>query len=1090
MKQRKELVCKRELQLYLPLSDTTPEDRSQSDVLSNLAQLTTLQLNALRAVICLCDCKSLYVLAVAPSSSHNQHERICDKTTPCGFAMTTFVEDNRDLFVVLDLVQDSRFDPYRSNFPNDRFYVAVPIRTTAGVVIGCIGVYDNSPRDKVDHEQLQLLQDRAGTVMDHLATLRSMREGYHGERMIKALGVFMEGESSSEWSSFSSRGEHSPISDSFKRQDPVGLIHLANSRKKLDIPPFHIPQTELGLPLRGHPRPYRLRSPPHKAREGSLISDETYSVLHRASVLIREALDVDGVAFLDISLFNRDRHGISSNISSNSRSHSRDVAQNQHLTGHVLGCSIDQGNNQDIAIPTPLLRNLVLRYGRGGTFHHEEDSLTPLADENILNIDASSPVDSVSSNDLGDDMRQLCDIFPGSNSVAFFPLWDFRQMRWFAGCFVWTKNPRRVFTESKDITYLAAFNNSVMTEVSRLDLRAADCEKADFISSVSHEWRTPLHGILNMMDILKETNVTPVQRYLIDITTNCGKTLVDTVNHVLDYAKINSLIGRATHDQPPEQPGASPGSHFNTPALINQVNMATLVEEVAETLLASQDYLGRNAEALFSAAEQTVDRPFRESNIPNTIPKAIFAIVDIEWRDSWECCVSAGAWRRILLNLFGNALKFTPSGFVQLKLRHDTLKIGHEDLPAFLIQISDSGRGISPDFCFSNLYTPFQQEDSLSPGIGVGLNIVYRIVDSMCGLIDLHSEPDQGTVVSVILPITPAQRPSLVPLSYADLRKRLRGKTISLFTGSSKYGNLKIDQETFNAMLASMKDMITQWFGVRVLVPSDRVPEYADITIITEHEYRYSGADESAGVYDETPRTRKYPMTSFPIIVLCTHAHSWFQKPRDPREPVVFLQQPISPRTLASALTRCLDQSTQSHDMEDKELAEALSTLSDGTKQHSKELGKVNSVGYSNKEPRYNQDYGALDHRHLKQRCTVLLVEDNGLNLKILENIMEKAGFTHQSAVNGLEAVQRVQCETFHAIIMDLSMPVMDGVTASRKIREYEKSKSLRPVTIIALTAVDTPAMKQDAMNSGINFFLTKPVNKTQLKEILSTLAT
>jgi signal transduction histidine kinase len=810
-----------------------------------------------------------------------------------------------------------------------------------------------------------------------------MREGYHGERMIKALGVFMEGESSiREWPSFSSRGEQSPISDSSKQLDPVGLIHLANSRKKLDIPPPHIPQTELGIPLRGHPRPYRSRSPPRKAREGSLISEETYSVLHRASVLIRKALDVDGVVFLDISPFNRDRHGVSSDTSSNLRPHSRDVAQNQHSTGHVLGCSIDQGNDQDITIPTPLLRSLVLRYGRGGIFHYEEDRLTPLTDENLSDIDASSPVDGVSLNDLRDDMRQLSHIFSGSNSVAFFPLWDFQQTRWFAGCFTWTKNPRRVFTESKDLTYLAAFNNSVMAEVSRLDLRAADCEKADFISSVSHEWRTPLHGILNMLDILKETNITPVQRHLIDITTNCGKTLVDTVNHVLDYAKINSLIGPTAHDQPPEQPGASQDSHFDTPALINQVNMATLVEEVAEALLASQDYLGRNAEALFSAAEQTVDRPFRESNIPNTIPRAIFAIVDIEWRESWECCVSAGAWRRILLNLFGNALKFTPSGFVQLKLRHDTLKVGHENLPAILIQISDSGRGISPDFS-SNLYTPFQQEDSLSPGIGVGLNIVYRIVDSMRGLIDLRSEPDRGTVASVILPITPAQRPSLIPLSFADLRKRLRGKTISLFPGSSKYGDLKIDPETFNAMLTSMKEMIAQWFGVRVLAPSDRVPEYADISIITEHEYRYAGADESAGMYDRTPRARKHPMTSFPIIVLCTHAHSWFKKPRDPREPVVFLQQPIAPRTLASALTRCLDQSTQSHDVEDKELAEAPSKPLDGTKQHSRESGKVNSVGYNNEEPRYNQDYGALDHRHLKQQFTVLLVEDNILNLKV-----------------------------------------------------------------------------------------------------------
>ncbi|EIT75824.1 sensor histidine kinase/response regulator, putative [Aspergillus oryzae 100-8] len=106
---------------------------------------------------------------------------------------------------------------------------------------------------------------------------------------------------------------------------------------------------------------------------------------------------------------------------------------------------------------------------------------------------------------------------------------------------------------------------------------------------------------------------------------------------------------------------------------------------------------------------------------------------------------------------------------------------------------------------------------------------------------------------------------------------------------------------------------------------------------------------------------------------------------------------------------------------------------------------------------------------------------------------MKKAGFAYESAVNGLEAVQKAESETFQAIIMgnqDLSMPVMDGVTASRKIREYEDNNSLRPVTIIALTAVDTPAMKRDAMRSGIDVFLTKPANMNRLKEIISSLGT
>ncbi|KAB8206669.1 hypothetical protein BDV34DRAFT_80749 [Aspergillus parasiticus] len=1105
---RNELIREREVHQYLPPHNPSSEKASSSDILTNLAQLTALQVGADRAVISLCDRKTQYVLAETPSVARNNRERHRDNTAPCDHAMIAFIEENSDWFLVADLAQDSRLDAYWSTFSRNRSCLAVPVRTSAGVVVGIIESYGSAQGDELDDGLLRLLQDRAGTVLDYLATLRTMREEHRGERMIKALGAFMEGKSDiDEWLVSSLPGRQPPfVFESSRSLDPATSIHFANSQKTLDIPPSHIPQTELGIPLRGRPNSYRSRSPPRRARGGSLTSEETYSVLHRASVLIRQALDVDGVAFLDISTFNQERHGCSSKASSNSRSRSPGMAEDESSTGHVLGCSTVQGDSRDITVPASLLGNLVHRYGRGGIFHLDEDKLSPLSDGYSSDIDGScSSLEDMASSYYGIDIRHISQTFSDATSIAFFPLWDFQKNRWFAGCFVWTEDPGRLFAESTDLTYLAAFNNSVMAEVSRLDLRAADREKADFISSVSHEWRSPLHGILTMLDILQETKVTNVQRSLIDITMNCGKTLLDTVNHVLDYAKINSLLGPTTHDRPLENAETPKGSQFNAPALIEHVNMATLVEEVAEALLASQDYMGRNAEALFSATKQTADRPFRESNIPNSLPRAIFAIVDIECRDGWECRVSAGAWRRIVLNLLGNALKFTPSGFVQVKLRHEMVKVGHDTLPAILFQVSDSGRGISPDFTFSNLYTPFQQEDSLSPGIGVGLNVVYRIVDSMRGLIDLKSEPNRGTVVSVLLPIAPASRPSSPSIPYGDLREKLQGKTISLFPNSSEYGDLKIAPDIFNTMLVSMETMITQWFGVRVLTLNERDHEHPDIFIITEHEYRYGEAKESAATYSRKSKARKNPKTSFPKIVLCTHAHSWFNEPRDPSEPVVFLQQPIAPKTLASALMSCIEKGSQLRGAGDNRVHEpttatldeicqrqlqiAASTSPEDGKQDHKESDQRSSF-VQGPEPTNNQKSISSNPEDPIAQRKVLLVEDNDLNLKILQTTMKKAGFAYESAVNGLEAVQKAESETFQAIIMDLSMPVMDGVTASRKIREYEDNNSLRPVTIIALTAVDTPAMKRDAMRSGIDLFLTKPANMNRLKEIISSLGT
>ena len=953
-----------------------------------------------RAVISICDCKNQYVLAEAPSVARDKRELRRDNTAPCHYAMIAFIEDNRDWFIVADLAQDSKFDAYWSTLSRNRSYLAAPLRTSAGVVIGIIELYGSAQHDKIDDEQSQFLQDRAATVLDYLATLRTMREEHRGERMIKALGAFMEGKSDiDEWMVSSLPGRQHLGFESSRSFDPASSIHFANSQKTLDIPPSHIPQNELGTPFRGRLDSYRSRSPARRTRRESLTSDDTYSVLHRASVLIRQALDVDGVAFLDISTLNPERHGLSPKASSNSRSRSPDMAEDESSAGHVLGCSTVPGHNQNINVSMSSLEKLVQRYGRGGIFHLDENNLSPLSNECSSDIDGScSSLEDMASSYYGIDMHQVSQTFSEATSIAFFPLWDFQQNRWFAGCFAWTKDSGRLFAESTDLTYLAAFNNSVMTEVSRLDLRAADREKTDFISSVSHEWRSPLHGILTMLDILQETKLTTVQQSLIDITMNCGKTLLDTVNHVLDYAKINSLLGPMTHDRPLENTEAAQGSQFNAPALVSQVNMATLVEEVAEALLASQDYMGRNAEALFSATKQTADRPFRESNIPNSVQRAIFAIVDIECREGWECHVSAGAWRRIVLNLLGNALKFTPSGFVQVKLRHDTMTVGHNHLPAILLQISDSGRGISPDFTFSNLYTPFQQEDSLSPGIGVGLNVVYRIVDSMKGLIDLKSEPNRGTVVSVLLPITPASRPFSPSVPYGDLCEQLRGKTISLFPNSSKYGDLKIAPDIFNTMLLSMEKMITQWFGVRVLSPGERDHEHPDIFIITEHEYRYGEAKESAATYSRKSRARRNPKMSFPKIVLCTHAHSWFNELRDPSESVVFLQQPISPKTLASALTSCIGKRTQLHEACDDRVHESTTpTLEDtcqrqlqiaaSTSPEDAELNHKDSDGRSSfvheRQPANNQDTVSSNQNNAIRQCKVLLVEDNDLNLKV-----------------------------------------------------------------------------------------------------------
>jgi hypothetical protein len=131
-----------------------------------------------------------------------------------------------------------------------------------------------------------------------------------------------------------------------------------------------------------------------------------------------------------------------------------------------------------------------------------------------------------------DDENHLRRIFPQARSLVMYPLWDSHRDRWFASAFIWSSNPMRVFTNEQDLSYLAAFSNSAMAEVARLDMKLADSAKADFISSISHELRSPLHGILGMTDLLKDSDIDNQQVSHVATIETCGKTLLETINHV------------------------------------------------------------------------------------------------------------------------------------------------------------------------------------------------------------------------------------------------------------------------------------------------------------------------------------------------------------------------------------------------------------------------------------------------------------------------------------------------------------------------------------------------------------------------------
>ncbi|KFZ04532.1 hypothetical protein V502_10079, partial [Pseudogymnoascus sp. VKM F-4520 (FW-2644)] len=318
----------------------------------------------------------------------------------------------------------------------------------------------------------------------------------------------------------------------------------------------------------------------------TMLSENLKDMFSRASNIIRECIEVDGTIFLDASIgtfggdtgesrTQFDQSGITGRLSqesviSNSEEEhweartsdaktSRVSSASSYasqlpkkpLTGRakekvkmcgILGfstaekCSLegDEASGSYVTFEEPFLQSLLHRYPRGQVFNlgdagpvissksdtgHTVEGVADAAhkySEKTLRRKRRASAKQTEANAL----RQ---ILPGARSVVLFPLWDSHRERWFACSFAWTTRSTRVLTRAEDLSYIAAFGNSIMAEVARLDTIAADRAKSDFISSISHELRSPLHGILASVEFLQDTAVDLFQNSMIDTIERCRK---------------------------------------------------------------------------------------------------------------------------------------------------------------------------------------------------------------------------------------------------------------------------------------------------------------------------------------------------------------------------------------------------------------------------------------------------------------------------------------------------------------------------------------------------------------------------------------
>ena len=689
--------------------------------------------------------------------------------------------------------------PFVQYAPRLRFIAAVPIRTPEGKPIGSFTILDDKPRYGLSAVEMVFMEDMADTVFAHLEMKRAVSQGQRGDRLIKGLSLFNEKKSSLRdwWLDSHSRrgrgeghGRRALLADDTKMQneradEELGMtynatdvdtkrrslqsdVNAAADRGNGDVDE-HV---EVSTTAENDDKNKR------KNERGSVpdISTQISDVYARASNLIREAMDADGVVFVDAHLGssteNRGRLGASSpghqsttdtddheDADFSTRRGSDGERDTESTTCFVLGFSTKikssvrgfSSSAKYATLSQRFVQRLVQRFPHGKVFSfaHDGTSWSSSGGEGSLeNISSGSSPSEVSASHKSRSKRRgtsakIAEIFPEVQSVAFLPIWDSGRERWRGASFAWSSSKARFLETEEDLTYLKAFSDSVLAELSRLDIIASNNAKSTFIASISHELRSPLHGVLAGAEFLQDSQLNMDQWEMARTVSVAGNTLLDTINHILDFTKINSFTDvqrRGRLDTDYRRSAAFKTADMGEVGVTKVFDLAVLSENVVETVVKAHQF-----ELLSRPGYRNNDS--RNSSGPTEIQDPVHVLLDLEKLPSWQIHSSPGSWTRIINNLVGNALKYTIAGSVVVRLtaKADVLENYHY----INLSIEDSGQGISAEYLQHHLYTPFMQENSHAVGTGLGLSIVKQIVDELGGRIDVQSVVGRGTRILV-----------------------------------------------------------------------------------------------------------------------------------------------------------------------------------------------------------------------------------------------------------------------------------------------------------------------------------------------------